>query len=256
MKYKLQVGDHQGRQLEVLQELPDKGDKFPTVLMVPGFGNDLHEFGFFDEVSTTLVRNGMQTLRFSYAGVGNSQGDFSQSNVEDMIEQYKSVLEYTLKDRFTIKGSFGVLAHQFGTCIVLGAQQEDPIASFVFTSAIADPEDVISRWYRRQRAYNPDGISSRDRSNRTTTSIGSNFWPSTRRFNFISLARKLEKPSLFIHGGRDQYVKGNQAYLLYEAAAGRKKFHLIEKADHGFTGIYRDTAINLIVERFIETLHP
>ncbi len=94
MKYDLRIRDSFGNLLEVRQDLPDKGDSFPTILMVPGFGADLHETGLFDDISTALVKNGCQTIRFSFEGTGKSDGSLSgydSDKTDKAIKKYYSI---------------------------------------------------------------------------------------------------------------------------------------------------------------------
>jgi hypothetical protein len=254
MNYKIMLPDQFGNKLEVLQELPEKGDKFPTIIMVPGFGNDLHELGYFDEVSLSLVQHGFQTLRFSFEGTGQSQGAFLQMTVESQMAQLQDVIAYTQKDRFTLKNRIGLLAQQFGAAITIASLPHPEISSMVFSGALLDPENTLTKWFRRERGYNPLEISKRGRGDRSMVKVGPQVWKSLPHFNYLKLCKNISTPILFVHGGKDQYTKPAVAYEGYNLATGPKKFQLIEKADHAFTKAFRDTAIDLICTRFTETL--
>lgn len=255
MKYEYFVRDSFGNNLEVLQELPDKGDVFPTVVMVSGFGADLHEYGLFDEISTLLVKNGFQTIRFCFEGTGKSDGEFVTMTMLKQAQQLKDILnECVLKDRFADKSRIGLYAQSFGTATTVAALPLPMIRTFMFSSATADPQDSLGRLFRRQRGYNPEGISKRERSDNKIIKIGPEFWQDLRRHNLIGLIRKLSQPILFVHGTKDKKVKARESLLYFDAVKSRKKFQVIELADHAFTGRFRAAFLGVILDWFEETL--
>lgn len=256
MRYDLRVPDASGNKLEVLQELPDKGDKFPTVLMVPGFGMDLHEHDLFDDICAELLRNGFQTFRFSFAGTGKSEGDFTQMTVKEQVSQLKTVINCVKKDRFTNRRKIGILSQSFGTVVTVAALPLTGIKTFLFTSTIAYPGVVMEKLFKREHGYHPEGISVRQRGDGTKMRIGPQFWTSLSRYNLPRLIRQLSSAQsiLFIHGSRDQKVKAWEAVECYNAVAGRKKYLLMEGADHAYTRKYRFKVLGLISEWFNEML--
>jgi len=254
MKYELKIPNAQGQQLEVLQEIPDKGDKFPTVILVSGFGADLHEFGYFDEITTVLLQNGFQTFRLSFSGTGKSQGNFEEMTMESQAAEFKLLLDYVRHDRFTIKNKVGVFAQSFGASVVISALPLVGISTFLFSATQAFPGETLARHFKRQRGFNPEAVSKMERADKSITRIGPQFWRSEKRHNLIGKIRQIAQPVLFIHGSKDKKVKGAEALLLYNAVTSKKKFHLIENSNHSFTGRFRPKVLELIVEWFEETL--
>ncbi|HCS78855.1 TPA: hypothetical protein DIV55_03860 [Patescibacteria group bacterium] len=254
MKYELKIPNSQGQQLEVLQELPDKGDQFPTVILVPGFGVDLHEYGYFDEITTLLLQNGFQTFRFSFSGTGKSQGNFEDMTIESQATEFKLIVDYVLRDRFTMPGHVGIFAQSFGASVVISALPITGISTFMFSGTQAFPGETLARHFKRQRGFNPEAVSKMERSDKTITRIDPQFWRSEKRHNLVGKIRQITEPVLFIHGSKDKKVKGAEALLLYNAVTSKKKFHLVENSNHSFTGRFRPKVLELIVEWFEETL--
>ena len=113
--------------------------------MVPGFGADLHEYGFFDEISGVLVRNGFLTFRFSFEGCGASHGEFVNMTIDRQVQQIHDILDYIKKDRFTNLRKIGLLAQSFGGCSTIAALPFKSIKSFIFTSFPIDPLTSLSK---------------------------------------------------------------------------------------------------------------
>lgn len=254
MKYNLKIRDSFGKDLEVLQEIPSKGDKFPTVIMVPGFGADLHEYGLFDEISDLLIRNKIQTIRFNFEGIGGSQGNFTDMTIDRQAQQVKDVVEFTLADRFTDISRVGILAQSFGGSTVIAALPIPEIVTFLFMSPPAHPDDSLARYFKRQRGYDPEGISERERSDNKMTRIGPQFWKSLASHNFPFEIKKLTQPVLFIQGTKDKNVSFREAQEYYDLATNKKKLHYIYHADHGYTRQFRPKLLELVQEWFNETL--
>lgn len=255
MKYEFFVKDAKGRKLEVLQQIPDKGDVFPTVLLVPGFGVDLHEYGLYDDLATALIKNGFQTWRFSFAGTGRSEGNFAETTLEYQVEQLKDIIDAVSNDRFTDKTRIGFLGHAFGASVIIAGLPYDGIQSLLFMSPMAEPYDNIAKMYKRQRGFNPVSVSKMERPNKENTSIGPQFWKSLSHFNLVSQSKKATQPVLIIHGSKNFKVKGYEVEHYFRTISAPKKAHIIEKADHGFTGgSVRKKVSELTAEWFEKTL--
>lgn len=255
MKYSLKVRDYDNKLLEVWQELPSKGLKFPTILLVPGFGADLHEYGYFDDVSDILVKNGFQTFRFSFEGCGKSEGQFIDMTVDKQAQQIHALLDYIKKDRYTDIEKLGILAHSFGGPTVIASLPFKSIKTFIFTGMPMDPVDSLSRFFKRQRGYNPEGVSQRERSDNRITKIGPQFWKNLAKHNFIEEIKKIDKPVFLIHGSKDRNVKYWEAEEYYAALSCKKRLEIINLADHGFTGKHRPVILELIRNWFNKIFH-
>jgi esterase/lipase len=237
MKYEVGVTDFAGCTLDVLQELPDKGDKLPTIVMVPGFGVDLHELGLYDDVARILVKNGFMSM-----------------TIESQARQVHDIMEYVKKDRFTDITRIGLLAYGFGASVTAAALPMPEITSLLFASAISHPEESFSKRFKRQRSYNPEGISEMERTNKEINRIGPAFWASVARHNLVGQMAKVTQPMLFIHGSKDRLAKGYGAQQFFDAVPGEKRFHIIELAGHSFSGKFRPVFLDLIADWFNETL--
>ncbi len=255
MKYSLFIKDRFGKKLEILQEIPGKGDKFPTVIMVPGFGIDLHERGLFDDISAILLRYGFCTFRFSFEGSGKSEGDFVNMTIEKQVQQFMDILDYVKKDRFTIKNKIGIYAQSFGVSSVIASLPLKGIKTYLFTGSNAHPFDSMSKSFKRKGEFNPEGVSKRQRSDNSYTRIGPQFWESLQNVNLIEKIALIDKPVNFIHAGFDRNVKPIESLDLFDAVKLNKYIQYIPKADHAFSGKFRPQVVALIAKWFEEKLY-
>ncbi len=170
------------------------------------------------------------------------------------IKQLKNIIQYTKADRFLKKGKLGLLAQSFGTSTTLAALPPTGFKSFLFTSASAYPAKSLPKLFKRQRGYNPEGISVRQKTDNTYTKIGPDFWKDLRSYNLLNKIKNLKTQILFIHGGNDRMVKLWEAEELFNKVTVRKKLQVIEKADHAFRRKFRPKLLELITEWFNESL--
>lgn len=254
MKYSQYVKDSEGNLIEVVQETPQKGEKFPTVILVPGFGADYREYGFFDEISDALIKNGFQTMRFSFAGTGTSQGEFVTTTMDFQVQQLRDIIGFAKKDRFTDTRKIGIVGHSFGASVVIAAIPLEDVTTVLFTAAQADPGENLARLFKRQRGFNPNSVSTRELPGNLQISVGSRFWQSLSRYRLIDQIKTGTQSMFFIHGEKDRKVKPWESTDLYSAVKSRKKYVLVEKADHAFTGKYRPVVVSLITDWFTEEL--
>lgn len=253
MKYHLFLRTREGISLEVMQELPQKGDQFPTVLMVPGFGMDLHEYGLFDQISQALIRNGWQTVRFSFTGCGKSGGDFVSATLNSLVDQFQDILTYTVKDRFTLKNRIGAIGQSFGG-VVIAAALPLPLKSIIFTSVPSNPYTTLSDYFIQQKGFYPNHISSVQRSDGRITDIGSKFWQSILGKHVSNYMHNLTQPIKFIYGTDDTKLDLTEAKKVYDAVKVKKSWTTIPKANHGFTGKSRQKLLDHIIQWIRQTL--
>lgn len=255
MKYPLFIKDTDGYKIEVLQEIPGKGDKFPTIIMVPGFGINLHERGLFDDLSSQFLRFGFGVIRFSFEGTGKSEGEFINMTLDKQAQQLKDIINYVKKDRFVIKNKIGIYAQSFGTSTVIASLPLTGIKTYLFTGAFAYPQISMSKAFKRNGEYNPEGISKRKRSDQSTVIIGPQFWQSLNQINLLEKVSLIDKPIKFIHAGFDRKVKPDEVTDLFNAITVEKYLEFIPKSDHAFSDNFRPMVLKLIADWFAERLY-
>ena len=246
MKYQLKLRDSGGNLLEVWQELPDKGDKFPTVVMVPGFGVDLHEHGYFDRTSRVLVQNGIQVFRFSFEGTGKSEGKFVDMTLDKQVRQLNDIWQYVVNDRFTDRARMALLGQSFGSIVILASLPNPQAKTLLFTSCPADPYTSLVKYFRRKKGYYPLSISTARRSDGSITRIGPMFWDNLAKFDIFAQSQFLRPSVCFIHGSKDRIAPLPTVEIFYQKIKTENKFIVIKHADHGFTGKFRSQVVKRI----------
>ena len=78
------------------------------VILLHGFGSDMHEKGNFDILSTKLLDNNIDSLRFDYLGHGTSSGKTEDLTIEIAIKEVMALLKkYPHKSVSVVGVSYG-----------------------------------------------------------------------------------------------------------------------------------------------------
>lgn len=130
---------------------PEKGRKFPAVVMITGSGaqnRDEELFGHkpFLVIADHLTRNGIAVLRFDDRGFGSSEGDHATATGADFAGDARAAVEY-LKTRPEIDPKkIGLAGHSEGGSIAFAVASQNPrdIAFVVSLAGAAVPGDSIT----------------------------------------------------------------------------------------------------------------
>ena len=120
--------------------LPEKGTKFPAVVMVTGSGaqnRDEEIMGHkpFLVIADYLTRNGIAVLRCDDRGTAASQGNHATATNEDFATDTEAMVNY-LRSRKDINAKkIGIIGHSAGGIIAFIVAKKDPAIAFVVSLA-------------------------------------------------------------------------------------------------------------------------
>ncbi|MBN2697458.1 MAG: alpha/beta fold hydrolase [Bacteroidales bacterium] len=102
--------------------MPDKGERFPAVVLISGSGpqnRDEEVFGHrpFLVLADHLTKNGIAVLRFDDRGIGGSTGDLSGATSAQFAGDVKAAVRYLQKRKEINKRQIGLVGHSEGGII-------------------------------------------------------------------------------------------------------------------------------------------
>lgn len=120
--------------------LPEKGSKFPAVVLVTGSGaqnRDEEIMGHkpFLVISDYLTRNGIAVLRCDDRGTAASQGDYASATNEDFAKDTEAALNYLRSRKEINTRKIGIIGHSCGGTIAFDIAAKDPNISFIISLA-------------------------------------------------------------------------------------------------------------------------
>ncbi|MCH8551248.1 MAG: bifunctional alpha/beta hydrolase/OsmC family protein [Natronospirillum sp.] len=226
-RQKLTFDNAQGHTLAGLLELP-AGPVLGYALFAHCFtcGKDIRAAS---RIARALAGQGIATLRFDFTGLGNSDGDFANTNFSSNVEDLVAAAEY-LKTHHQAPAL--LIGHSLGGAAVLAAAGQVPSAKAVVTiGAPSEPDHVAHLFEGDRDEIEQDGEANVCLAGRPFR-IRKQFLEDIEAHNLAEHIRKLRRPLLVFHAPMDETVSINEAAVIYQHALHPKSFVSLDDADH------------------------
>ena len=180
-------------------------------------------------ITRGLAQKGVAVLRFDFTGLGNSDGDFANtnfsSNMQDLIHAAKYLEENYQAPTMLIGHSLG------GAAVLAAAHSIDSIKAVVTIGAPATAHHVEHLFSGAKDEIIQNEQATVDLAGRQFT-IKKQFLDDITSHNTTEHIAKLNKALLVFHSPIDQTVSIDEAAKIYTAAKHPKSFVSLDKADH------------------------
>lgn len=216
----------QGQYLAGLLETPDQKTR-AYVLFAHCFtcGKDI---AAASRISRFLVQHGFAVFRFDFTGLGNSDGDFANTNFSSNTEDLLSAAHFLEKN---YQAPQLLIGHSLGGAAVLAmASQLPKVKAVVTIGAPYEASHVI---------HNFDAhLDKIEQSGSAKVSLGSREFTIKKQFlddlrnQTTEHIQHLNKALLVLHSPIDLTVDISDAEKIYKAAKHPKSFVSLDTADH------------------------
>ncbi len=182
-------------------------------------------------ISRALTAKGIAVLRFDFTGLGNSDGDFANTNFSSNIQDLNAAADFLRQEYDAPKLLIG---HSLGGAAVLAVAAKVPESKAVVT--IGSPSDaahVAHNFSAHIDDINEKGEAEVNLAGRKFT-IQKQFLEDINRYD-TSHIRTLKKALLVMHSPIDSIVNISEAEKIYQAAVHPKSFVSLDKSDHLLT---------------------
>lgn len=248
---KISVINENNEKLAGLETVPSvEKEKYPTVLLVHGFGVTKHEGGMFDEFSAHLASAGFLVYRFDFSGRGESEGDYSETSISKQKSELSRILEFVKSQEKVDTSRIGILAQSFGTPITVALAPN--IQAIVLMGSIAHP-DAVSGAPHKWKVLDKDGVSERVKSSGESIFIKPQFWKDMKNYDLLKSVRAIHCPILFIHGSLDEKVPLSEMEAYFAHANEPKEKVILEGANHALRP-HREKMYQTVVAWFMKYL--
>ena len=180
-------------------------------------------------VSHALTRKGIAVLRFDFTGLGDSEGDFSDttfsSNVTDLITAAGFLKAHFAAPKILIGHSFG------GAACLKAAGQLPSVKAVATIGAPFDPAHVQHLLGDARKEIEKSGEASVTLAGRPFR-IKRQFLEDLDTADMLAVLPKLNRALLVLHSPVDEVVGIDNAAQIYRAARHPKSFISLDTADH------------------------
>jgi len=228
-RQKIEFPGSSGTTLAGLLETPD-APPLATALIAHCFtcGKDI---AAASRIARSLVKQGYAVMRFDFTGLGNSDGDFANTNFSSNVQDLVAAADYL---RSQDMAPSVIIGHSLGGTAVLNAANLIPESRGVVTiGSPADAQHVANQFACDIDTIKDQGQAEVKLAGRAFT-IKKQFLDDIGKTSVDHIA-KLKKALLVLHSPADETVSIAEAERIYKAAHHPKSFVSLDNANHLLT---------------------
>lgn len=183
-------------------------------------------------ISRALTSKGIGVLRFDFTGLGESEGDFEDTNFSTNVSDLITATEY-------LKENYGeaqiMIGHSLGgAAVLMAAHQLEYIKAVATVGAPADPVHVKHLF--------EDSIDKIEEEGKAKVNLGGlpfvikkQFVDDLENYEKSNFIKELRRPLLVMHSPQDQTVDIKNAEKIHTSAMHPKSYVSLDGADHLLT---------------------
>lgn len=227
-KKKVTFKNSDGQELVGYLDLPINQEPHNYVLFAHCFTCNKNFFSA-KNIAHALTANGFGVLRFDFTGLGESEGEFAETNFSGNVEDLLAAVDFLRKNH---KSPSLLIGHSLGGAAVLFAAKEIPEVKAVAT--IGAPSEIthVTRLIKSEiNQITAKGKAVVNLGGRDFT-IKEQFLRDLETKDLKEVIKDLGKSMVFLHSPQDSVVGIVNAEELYKAARHPKSFISLDGADH------------------------
>ncbi len=180
-------------------------------------------------ISKALTQNGFAVLRFDFTGLGESDGDFADTNFSGNVNDLIAASDF-LKSNYQAPSL--LIGHSLGgAAVIFAAAELSTVQAVATVGAPSNPKHVQHLFRSGLEEIKANGQAIINLSGRDFT-IKKQFVDDLETKSLPETAKSLRKPLLVMHSPQDDTVGIKNAEEIYIAAHHPKSFVSLDGADH------------------------
>jgi putative redox protein len=183
-------------------------------------------------ITKALAAEGVETLRFDFTGLGESEGDFSNTNFSSNVDDLVAAYEFMEK-----RGSAPsiLIGHSLGGAAVLQASHRmEAVKAVVTIGAPSDPGHVERHFESKKEEIERTGEAMVRLAGRPFK-VKKQFLDDLAEVKMDNYIKNLDRALLVMHAPIDDTVGIDNAAHIYTKAMHPKSFISLDEADHLLT---------------------
>lgn len=225
---KIHFTNDSGQQIAARLEMPIDQQPHAYVLFAHCFTCNKN-LAAVRNIGRAMAQRGFGVLRFDFTGLGESEGDFADTNFSSNIQDLLAAARFLAEEYEAPKMLIG---HSLGGAAVLRAAYElDSVVAVATIGAPFDPEHVTHLFGESQQEIARKGVAEVRIGGRPFT-VKKQFLEDIQANKMIDRIGQLERALLIMHSPQDMVVAVENAAEIYHAARHPKSFISLDGADH------------------------
>lgn len=183
-------------------------------------------------IARGLAQNGFAVLRFDFTGLGNSEGNFADSNFSSMIEDIIHVTHFLDKK---YQAPAALLGHSMGGTAVLAASTQIPSCKTVITIASPSEPSHVLHHFGKAMAQLESGHDAEIIVADVKYPVRPQFVSDVRNYDMQKQMHGYSKAIMAIRAEKDSLVKPKDAEEIIAYTSGDHYLLDLDQADHLFS---------------------
>lgn len=228
---KFEFRSSQGHNLSARMDEPDSGECKAAVLFAHCFtcSKNLKAVG---HIGRALTDRGFAVFRFDFTGLGQSEGDFSESTFSTDIEDLVAAAAY-MKQKW--KAPRVLMGHSLGgAAVLMAAGRIDSVDAVATIASPCNPQHVQRHMKEKIAEIESEGEATVTLAGRPFK-VKKKFLDDLREQVMDEVIRNLGKALLIFHSPVDETVGIDNAAHIFKLARHPKSFVSLDDADHLLT---------------------
>ena len=217
-----------GEQLHAIMDMPENDTPKAYIMFAHCFTCNI-DLRAVRTITKGLTDFGFAVMRFDFTGLGESGGEFADTNFTHNIIDLKTVADFMAEE---YEAPSLIVGHSLGGAAALvAADKINSINAVVTIAAPAEPAHVTHLF--------DDKIDEMESEGQAEVNIGGRPFVLKKQFlddlqeqNNKDIIKNLRKPLLVMHSPQDKIVSIENAAKIYERAFHPKSFISLDGADH------------------------
>lgn len=176
-----------------------------------------------------LVDQRVAFLRFDFTGLGESGGDFAETNFTSNLADLVAAADFL---RANYRAPALLIGHSLGGTAALAAAADIPEVRAVATIAAPSGTGPLHEFLTRQAPSLTSEESAHIEVMGRTIRIKGQLLEDLRKYDVLGAVRRLGRPLLIFHSPTDEVVEVEHARRIFDAAQQPKSFIALDGADH------------------------
>ncbi|ANH60914.1 bifunctional alpha/beta hydrolase/OsmC family protein [Dokdonia donghaensis] len=187
------------------------------------------DFSAVRNVSRALASQGFGVLRFDFTGLGDSDGDFADTNFSSNVDDLISAADFLAKE---YKAPSLLVGHSLGgAAAIFAGGKIDTIKAVATIGAPSNPVHVQKQLGSQLSVIKDKGQANVKLAGRDFT-FKKQFIDNLEENSCVEAARNLHEALLILHSPQDATVSIKNAEEIYHAAHHPKSFVTLDGSEH------------------------
>ena len=254
--HKIKFTNRQGNTLTGNLELPPGGAWRATALFAHCF-TCTRNIKAARNITRALADAGFAVLRFDFTGLGESEGDFSDTSFSSNLDDLEAAADWMAEE---LAAPQLLVGHSLGGAAVLAvAERLDSVQAVATLAAPSSADHILKQFGGDLDTIEAEGSAEVKLAGRPFR-IRKDFVDDARSHEIAQRLRKLGRALLVLHSPVDRIVGIDNAQEIFAAALHPKSFISLDNADHLLSSEadsrYAGQVISAWAGRFLEVDSP